>query len=57
MSQSFLSIFSEGWSEEKVTRILDQITSQFTQRKLALSSEAISQIKLYLQEIAELLSI
>lgn len=54
--QSFLSIFSDGWSEEKVTRVLDQIALQFSQRKSALSPEAISQIKLCLQEIADLLS-
>lgn len=55
--QSFLSIFSEGWSEEKVTRVLEQITLQFTQRKPALPPEAISQIKLCLQEIARLLNV
>ncbi|HEU0003194.1 MAG TPA: hypothetical protein VFQ36_19945 [Ktedonobacteraceae bacterium] len=54
--QSFLSIFSEGWSEEKVSRVLDQIVLQFSERKPVLSSEVISQIKLYLQEIADLLN-
>lgn len=53
--QSFLSIFSEGWSDEKVTRVLEQITSQFTQRKSALSPETFAQIKQYLQHIADLL--
>lgn len=55
--QSFLSIFNEGWSEERVTRVLEQITSQFTQRKSALSPEAVAQIKQYLQGIADLLMI
>lgn len=55
--QSFLSIFSEGWSEDKVSRVLEQITSQFTQRKSALSPNTIALIKQYIQDIAGLLTI
>lgn len=55
--QSFLSIFSESWSEEKVTRVLEQITSQFTQRKSALSPDIVAQIRQHLQDIADLLTV
>ena len=55
--QSFLSIFSEGWSEEKVSRVLGQIASQFTQRKSVLSHDVVAQIKQHLQGIADLLTI
>ena len=42
--QRFLSIFSENWSEENVTHILDQIALQHSKKEPELSPDAISRI-------------
>jgi hypothetical protein len=54
--QRFLSIFSESWSDEKVTRILDQIESQYSRRKPTLSPDVVSKIRENLLEITDLLN-
>lgn len=55
--QGFLSIFSESWTEEKVIRALDQLASQYAQRKSLLTNETIDRIRERLLEIADLLAL
>lgn len=54
--QSFLAIFSEGWTEERLTRVLDQLASESSKRRTVLSDKVLSSIRQHLLEIAELLS-
>lgn len=53
--QRFFSIFSEGWTEDKLARVLEQTMTEHLQRRTKLSNEAIDGIKLHLLEIANLI--
>ncbi len=54
--QRFLSVFSERWSEKKVTRFLSRLESQYSSKETKLSPETVLRIKEYLLEIADLLN-